>query len=437
MALSDGKIRLCAFPHGSPLAWRLPGSRAEGLLNLKVYMDLVQTLERGLFDAVFFADNLSLNPWGAGNEAAHLIGNAAVFEPLTLLSALSARTEHIGLMATASTTYNHPFHVARKFASLDHLSGGRAGWNVVTSMTLTEAANFGLTTQMSSEERYARANAFVDCVTGLWSGWDKDAIINDVNRGMFFDPGRIRALNRHDAHFSIAGPLNIPRPPQGKPVICQAGTSDAGLDLAARTADLVFVNGRTLDEGRGLYKSMKARAAGFGRAPGDLAVLPGLFFIIGDTEAEAQRMVRDARDAIDEPTAKRFLSVFLPGIDLEPLEYDAPLPDTPAIAAAAARAQLKLEEKGRRLTIRELGSSHGNHWHHLEVVGTAEQVADLIETWLRADAADGFNLFTMAGPEGYGSFVDGVVPELQRRGVFRTSYEGATLRENLGLPKVE
>ena len=436
MALADGKIRLCAFPHAPPLAWRRPGVRSEGQLDFQLYRDLAKTLERGLFDAVFFADNLSLNPWGAGNEAAHLIGNAAVFEPLTLLGALSAVTEHIGLMATASTTYNHPFHVARKFASLDHLSGGRAGWNVVTSMTLTEAANFGLSEQMSTAERYARANAFVDCVMGLWGSWEPTAIINDWERGHFYDPAKVHALNHRDTYFSIAGPLNLPRPPQGKPVICQAGTSDAGLDLAARTADLVFVNGRTLDEGQRLYAGMKARAAGFGRAPGDLAVLPGLFFVVGGTEAEAQRMVRNARDAIDEPTAKHFLSVFLPGIDLEPLGYDAPLPDTPAIAAAAARSQLKLHADGRRLTIRELCSSHGNHWRHLEVVGSAEQVADLIETWLRADAADGFNLFTLAGPDGYAAFVDGVVPELQSRGAFRAAYEGSTLRENLGLPHV-
>jgi len=435
MALADGKIRLCAFPHAPPLAWRVPGSRSEGQFDFKLYRDLVSTLERGFFDAVFFADNLSLNPWGAGNEAAHLIGNAAVFEPLTLLSALSALTEHIGLMATASTTYNHPFHVARKFASLDHLSGGRAGWNVVTSMTLTEAANFGLLEQMSSEARYARANSFVDCVTGLWNSWEPDAILNDHAGGVFFDPAKVHALNHADAHFSVAGPLNLARPPQGRPVICQAGTSDAGLDLAARTADLVFVNGRTLEEGQGLYAKMKARAARFGRAAGDLAVLPGLFFIVGGTEAEAQRMLRDARDAIDTPTAKRFLSIFLPGIDLEPLDYDSPLPETPAIVAAAARAQIRLSEGGRRLTIRELCSSHGNHWRHLEVVGSAEQVADLIETWLHADAADGFNLFTLAGPDGYGAFVDGVVPELQQRGLFRTAYEGKTLRENLGLPR--
>jgi alkanesulfonate monooxygenase len=435
MAARPKQIHLCAFPHTGPLSWRQPDARGEGEVDFSVYKHMTQTVERGKFDAIFLADNVALNLWHAPEAAAPKIGNAAVFEPFTLLAALSQVTEHIGLMATASTTYNHPFHVARKFASLDHLSGGRAGWNVVTSMTGPEAANFGLTDQISNAERYERANEFVDVVNALWDTWDDDAFIRDKASGQFYDPAKARALNHHGRHFDVAGPLNIPRPPQGRPVICQAGRSDTGLDLAARTADLIFVNHHTLEGGQAIYKAMKTRAAGFGRGPDELLIMSGLFVVVGGTEEEAHRKLKDARDAVDMPTAKAFLNLFFEDVDIVGMADDEPPPRTEAIVASAQHWGIKLEEDGRRLTIRELCTSYGNHWRQPQVIGAPEQIADKMQAWLTQDAADGFNLFPLSLPHGYDDFVDSVVPILQQRGLYRQDYEGATLRENLGLAR--
>ncbi len=435
MAQRPRQIHLCAFPHTGPLAWRHPDARGEGEIDFGVYKSMAQTAERGKFDAIFLADNVSLNHWHLGQDQAYAMGNAVAFEPFTLLAALSSVTEHIGLMATASTTYNHPYHVARKFASLDHLSGGRAGWNVVTSMTQSEAANFGLKQLIGNAERYQRANEFVDAVKALWDSWDDDAFIRDRASGLFHDPAKARTLDHHGRHFDIAGPLNIPRPPQGHPVLCQAGKSEEGLDLAARTSDLIFLNHHTMEGNQAIYAAMKARAAGFGRGPDELRVMAGLFVVVGGTEAEAQRMLRDARDAVDMPTAKRFLGVFFPGIDVESFADDEPPPLTPEFLAAAQAGRWKLEEDGRRLTVRELCTSHGNHHRQLQVVGTPEQIANMMDLWVANYAADGFNLFPLALPDGFNAFVDEVVPLLQKRGVYRTDYEGRTLRENLGLAR--
>ena len=435
MATSQKRLHLCAFPHTGPLAWRQPDAFTEGYMDFELYRKVAAAAERGLFDTMFIADNVAINHWLTGMDAADRIGNTVCFEPFTLLSALAVVTKHIGLMATASTTYNHPFHLARMLSSLDHLSGGRAGWNVVTSKSPSEAANFGLTDQIDSEARYVRANEFVDAVKGLWDSWEDDAFVRDRASGCFYDASKMRPLNHEGKEFRIAGPLNTPRPPQGHPVICQAGRSGTGMDLAARTADLIFNNKHSAEANRAFRNDVRSRAVRFGRNPDDIKFLPGLFVVLGGTEEEARRKLIAARDAVDMPTAKRFLQPFLPSIDVRAMEDDAPIPDTPEVRAAAAEAGIVLEQDGRRLSVREICTSYGNHWRQLEVIGTPEQVADLMGQWLKEDAADGFNVITLAMPGGYEDFADGVVPLLQKRGIYRTAYEGSTLRENLGLPR--
>jgi FMN-dependent oxidoreductase (nitrilotriacetate monooxygenase family) len=435
MSDPSSHLHLCAFPHSGPLAWRQPGASAESDMNLGLYCDLARTAERGLFDALFLADNVAINEWHAGIEASDRIGNGVVFEPFTLLSALAMVTDHIGLMATASTTYNEPYHVARKFASLDHISGGRAGWNVVTSRTESEAANFGLDSELDADGRYERAEEFVDVVNKLWDGWADDAFIRDRVSGAYYDKARMRVPNHVGRHFTVKGPLNIPRPPQGRPVLCQAGRSEAGMELAARTGDLIFNNQHSADASRRFRTDIRARAARHGRQPGDIRFMAGLFVVVGGTEEEAQRKMRDARDAVDMPTAKRFLAQFLPSIEVQGLEDDAPPPDIASVREDAARAGMQLVENGKRLSVRELCTSYGNHWRQIQKVGAVEQVADLMEDWLKQEAADGFNLMTLSLPGGYTDFVDGVVPELQQRGIYRTAYEGKTLRENLGIAR--
>jgi FMN-dependent oxidoreductase (nitrilotriacetate monooxygenase family) len=429
------RLHFCCFPHGGPLAWRQPGVTTEGYLDFEWQKRVAQTAERGLFDAIFIADNVAINHWLTGMDAADKIGNAVCFEPLTLLSALSTVTSHIGLMATMSTTYYHPFLVARMLASLDHLSGGRAGWNVVTSKSPSEAANFGLQGEIASSDRYVRANEFVDVVKGLWDSFTDDAFVRDKAGGAFYAADKMRALDHAGAEFRVAGPLNIPRPPQGHPVLCQAGQSEDGMDLAARTSDLIFNNKHTAQGNRAFREDVRRRAARVGRNPDDLLFMPGVFVVIGGTEEEAQAKIAAARDAVDETTAKRFLKPFLRSIDLDQIDYDAPPPHTDAVRADAAAAGMVLEGNGRALTIRELCSSHGNHWRQFQLVGTPEQVADGMTQWFELGVVDGFNLMTLQMPDGYADIADAVVPLLQRRGIYREGYEGKTLRENLGLSR--
>lgn len=435
MTATQRKLHFCAFPHGGPLAWRAAGATSEGYLDLEWQKSIATTAERGLFDAVFIADNVAMNHWHTGMEAADRIGNTVCFEPITLLSALSAVTKNIGLMATMSTTYYHPFLVARMLASLDHLSAGRAGWNVVTSRTPDEAANFGLRREVASSDRYVRANEFVDVVTALWDSFDDDAFVRDQASGEFYRKSRMRAIGHEGAEFRVAGPLNIPRPPQGHPVLCQAGQSDDGLNLAARTSDLIFNNRHTPEGNRAFREDVRARAAKFGRDPDELLFMPGVFVVIGGTEEEARRKLRDARDSVDETTAKRFLQPFIPGTELADLDFDAPPPDGESLRKEAAAAGMVLEKDGRHFTIRELCTSFGNHWRQFELIGTPEQVAGTMADWFGQGVVDGFNLMTLRMPDGYADIADTVVPILQRQGIYREGYEGATLRENLGLKR--
>ena len=433
--MSQRQLKLGAFMRPVSIhtgAWRYPGAFPDANFNFGHYKRFIQTLERGRFDAFFMADHLALlNMPVEALKRSHTVSS---FDPLTLLPALAAVTEHIGLIATASTTYNEPYHIARKFASLDHISGGRAGWNLVTTSNPDAALNFGQDEHMAHGERYQRAREFYDVVTGLWDGWADDALIRDVDSGIFFDPDRVRPLNHVGPEFKVRGPLNVARPVQGWPVIVQAGASEAGKQVAAETAEAVFAGVATLADGQRLYADIKGRMPALGRDPEHLKLLPGCFVVVGDTveEARARRAHLDSLVHYDSAIAS--LSIAL-GTDASSFDPDAPLPpipDTNASKSGRERTIALAEREG--LTVRQLAQRLGGYGG-LAMVGTPASIADEMEAWLEGRAADGFNIMFPWLPGGLDDFVDRVVPELQRRGLFRREYEGRTLRENLGLPR--
>ncbi len=357
------------------------------------------------------------------------------FDPMTLLPALAAVTEHIGLLATASTTYNDPYHVARKFASLDHLSGGRAGWNIVTSANPDEAKNFGQEAHLEHDERYRKGREFYEVVTALWDSWDDDAFLRDAESGLYFDPDRLYPVAHEGEYYTLHGALNVARPVQGWPVIVQAGASEVGRQFAAEVAELVFGASSDLESGRRYYAGLKGRMQRAGRNPDHLKVLPGCFVVVGDSEAEA-REKKERLDALVHPDSGiATLSVLL-GVDASGFELDAPLPKMPATnASQSSRAKLTQLSRDEGKTVRQLAQRVGGSFGVLEMVGTPGQVADQMEAWLHGGACDGFNIMSPYLPGGLDEFAERVVPELQRRGIFRTEYEGTTLRENLGLPR--
>jgi FMN-dependent oxidoreductase (nitrilotriacetate monooxygenase family) len=429
------QLRLGAFmrPVGIHTGWwRYPGAAADANFNLKHLVRFAQKLEQGRFDAWFMADHLAvLNmPMAALKRSATVTS----FDPLTLLSALAMVTDHLGLIATASTTFEPPYMIARRFASLDHISGGRAGWNLVTTSNPDAALNFGLTEHMDHGERYRRAREFFDVVTGLWDSWADDAFVRDVEQGLYFDPDRLHVLDYKGEFLSVRGPLNIARPVQGWPVIVQAGASDAGRQLAAETAEMVFASGSSLADAQRLYGDIKSRAKAAGRDPDHIKILPGCLVVVGGTVAEAQakRALLDGRVHPDSGIAS--LSIAL-GHDASKFELDAPLPEIPESNASKSGRQ-RIIDRARRdnLTVRQLAQIAGTYGG-LAMVGTPRTIADQMEEWLFGAACDGFNIMFPWVPGGLDEFVDGVVPELQRRGLFRREYEGKTLRENLGLPR--
>jgi FMN-dependent oxidoreductase (nitrilotriacetate monooxygenase family) len=356
------------------------------------------------------------------------------FDPLTLLPALAMATEHLGLIATASTTFEPPYLIARRFASLDHISGGRAGWNLVTTSNPDAALNFGLTEHMEHGERYRRAREFFDVVTGLWDSWAEDAFIRDVETGVYFDPERLHVLDHSGEFFAVRGPLNIARPIQGWPVIVQAGASDAGRQLAAETAEMVFAGGGRLADAQGYYADVKGRAEGLGRDPEHIKILPGCLVVVGDSEAEAKdkRALLDSLVHPDSGIAS--LSIAL-GHDAARFDLDGPLPDIPeSNASKSGRERIIARARRDNLTVRQLAQIAGSYGG-LAMVGTPRMIADQMEEWFSSKACDGFNIMFPWVPGGLDDFVDRVVPELQRRGLFRREYEGKTLRENLGLPR--
>ncbi|MES2713755.1 MAG: LLM class flavin-dependent oxidoreductase [Pseudomonadota bacterium] len=413
-------------------AWRYPDAWPDANFDFLKLKRLIQTLERGKFDAFFMADHLAfLNMPVDALKRSHTVTS---FDPLTLLPALAAVTERIGLIATASTTYNEPYHVARKFASLDHISGGRAGWNLVTTANPDAALNFGHDAHMAHGERYKRAREFFDVVTGLWDGWSDDALVRDVESGIFFNPDRVRALNHEGPELKVRGPLNIARPVQGWPVIVQAGSSDAGRQIAAETAEAVFSAPASLADGQRFYADVKARAAAAGRNPDHIKMLPACFVVLGETVAEARAKRAHLDSLVHWDNAIGSLSIAL-GVDARAFDPDAklpPIPETEHSKSGRERAIALAERDG--LTVRQLAQRLGG-FAGLAMVGTAKTVADEMEGWIDGQGSDGFNIMFPWLPGGLDDFVDQVVPELQRRGRFRRDYEGTTLREHLGLPR--
>jgi FMN-dependent oxidoreductase (nitrilotriacetate monooxygenase family) len=429
------KLRLGAFMRPVSIhtaAWRYPGAWPDANFNFQRLTRLAQTLERGRFDAFFMADHLAvLNMPVQGLKRSATVTS---FDPLTLLPALAVVTEHLGLIATASTTYNEPYHVARKFASLDHLSGGRAGWNVVTSGNPDEAMNFGLEEHVEHAQRYRRAREFFDVVTGLWDSWADDAFIRDVDHGVYFDPEKMHVLNHHGEHLRVRGPLNIARPIQGWPVIVQAGASEAGRQLAAETAEVIFGAGGSMAYAREFYADVKGRMEQIGRDRDHLKVLPGAFVVVGDTVAEAREKRARLDSLVHYDSAIASLSIAL-GTDVSKFDPDGPLPEIPETNASKSGRERVIDLAARdNLTVRQLAQRVGG-FSGLAFVGTPVTIADQMEEWFFSEACDGFNVMFPYLPAGLDDFVDRVVPELQRRGLFRREYEGQTLRENLGLPR--
>ena len=429
------QLHLGAFmrPVGIHTAWwRVPGAFADANFNLDHLVRFAQTLERGCFDAFFMADHLAV--LNMPMSALRRSGTATSFEPLTLLSALAMVTERIGLIATASTTFDEPYHIARRFASLDHISRGRAGWNVVTTSNPDAALNFGREDHMEHDERYRRAREFHQVVTGLWDSWADDAWLRDQDSGLFFDPDRLHTLDHKGEFLSVRGPLNIARPVQGWPVIVQAGASEAGKQLAAETAEVIFGSSRTIEDGRAFYADVKGRMQAVGRDPEGLKVLPGALVVVGGTEAEAKAKKAELDSLVHPESGIPNLSIRL-GVDASGFELDAPLPEIPVTnQSQSGQAALVALARREKLTVRQLAQLVGGYGG-LQMVGTPGQIADQMQAWLETEASDGFNVMFPTVPAGLDDFVDQVVPELQRRGVFRTSYEGSTLRDHLGLQR--
>ncbi|MBR7829627.1 LLM class flavin-dependent oxidoreductase [Actinospica sp. MGRD01-02] len=414
-------------------SWRLPESDPLAATDIEHFKALARTAERGTFDSLFLADGPVL--WGDVAQRP-----AGVIEPLTLLTVLAAATEHIGLIATASTTYNSPYNLARRFSSLDHVSAGRAGWNIVTTAGPAAARNFGLDDAPAHAQRYERAAEFTEVVKKLWDSWEDDVYVGDKKLGVWGDQRKIHPPRHQGTYFSVEGALNVPRSPQGYPLLVQAGSSEDGKDFAARYAEAVFTAQQTLAEARSFYADLKARTLAAGRDPEGVKILPGLVPVIGSTEAEARLRDAQLEELITYEHGRRTLSELLQ-IPLDQLDLDSRLPENlpppELINGAQSRYELVVELARRdKLTVRELIGRLGGGRGHRTFAGTPEQVADEIELWFTGGAADGFNIMPPVLPSGLEVFVDEVVPILRRRGLFRTAYvPGETLRARYGLPR--
>ncbi len=412
--------------------WRYPGARPDANFDIRQLVRFIQTLEQACFDAFFMADHLAVMNMPV--QALRRSATVTSFEPMTLLSALAMVTERIGLIATASTTFDAPYHVARRFASLDHISNGRAGWNVVTTANPDAALNFGLTEHVAHDERYRRAREFHAVVTGLWDSWADDAWLRDQESGVFFDPDRMHVLNHDGEHLSVRGPLNIARPVQGWPVIVQAGASEAGRQFAAETAEVIFGSSRTIEDARSFYRDVKARVTAAGRSADHCRIMPGAMVIVGRTRDEALEKKALLDTLVHPESGLPNLSIRL-GVDASGFDLDAPLPEIPASnQSQSQRDTLVALARRDNLTVRQLARMMGG-FGGLEIIGTAGEVADTMQAWLETGAADGFNIMFPTVPQGLDDFVTLVIPELRRRGLVRGAYQGTTLREHFGLPR--
>lgn len=431
------KLHLNLFIHTRghhEAAWRHKDASPLALSDIRYYADLAQRAEAGLFDSIFLADQLSLR-WDVKRAP------RVWLEPITALGALAMATKRIGLIATASTTYSEPFNLARQFASLDHISGGRVGWNIVTSWSADAARNFSGDSQVSHADRYAIAEEYLQAAKALWDSWADDAILDDRDSGLYADTDRIRPINHVSAHYRVEGPLNMPRGPQGRPVLVQAGSSDAGRGFAARHAEAVFTAHMELATAQEFYADLKSRAASEGRGADQTVVLPGLSPIIAGTEAEAQRLEQELNDLADPEVGRQRLSARFGGYDFTHLPMDTPLkpedfPDPATVEAARSRTELIVGLVRREgLTLRQLLSKLAGARGHFTFAGTPEQTADLIQDWFDNGAADGFNIMPPVLPAMLDTFIEQVVPILQQRELFRTAYEGETLRDHYGLAR--
>lgn len=416
-------------------AWRFPGSYPDANFNLKHITSFAQKLEAAKFDAFFMADHLAvLNMPVEALKRSHTVTS---FEPFTLLSALSSVTEKIGLAATASTTYDMPYHVARRFASLDHLSNGRAAWNIVTTGNPESSHNFGVDEHMAHGDRYKRAREFYDVVTGLWDSFADDAFTRNVETGQFFDPAKMHVLNHVGEELKVRGPLNIARPPQGWPVIVQAGQSEPGRQLAAETAEVVFCSPKDIEAAKALYADLKSRVERAGRSREHVKILPAAMIIVGASREDAQEKRLQLDSLVHYDSGIASLSIML-GVDAAGFDPDGPLPaDLPETnASKTGRESVERLAQQEGLTVRQLAQRLGGY-SGLAFLGSPGDIAEEMETWLREEASDGFTCTFPFLPQGLEGVTDRLVPELQRRGLFRKEYAGSTLREHFGLPRPE
>ncbi|MDB5370555.1 MAG: alkanesulfonate monooxygenase [Roseomonas sp.] len=434
-----GQMKLGAFFHPTGhhvAAWLHPDAQIDAGTNFRHYARMTQAAERAKFDLVFLADAAATR---AGNMKAlrRWPQYMAYFEPTTLLSGLAALTENIGLVATATTSFNEPYNIARRYASLDHISGGRAGWNVVTSSNQAEPFNFSQEKLPFHADRYGRAREFVEVVKGLWDSWDDDAFLRDRDEALYFDPDKLHRLDHKGEYFAVRGPLNVARPPQGHPVLVQAGASETGRDFAAQVAEIVFTAQTDLAGAQAFYADLKGRMAKFGRAPDQLKIMPGLNPIIGRTEEEAREKHAFLQSLIHPDVGRELLSPELGGIDLSGVAVDEPLPESliPASVDGSQSSFQRVADMARKekLTVRQMYERYGGARGQRTVIGTPAQIADQMEEWFLREGVDGFLIQPALLPTGLDEFAATVIPELQRRGLFRTEYEGRTLRENLGL----
>ncbi len=413
-------------------SWRYPNSYPDANFNFKYINKFAQYLEKAKFDAFFMADHLAL--LNMPIDALKRSATPTSFEPFTLLSALASVTSNIGLVATGSTTYDEPFHIARRFASLDHISEGRAGWNIVTTSNPDASLNFGLDEALEHSDRYARAKEFYSVVTGLWDSWAENAFLQDPKKGIYFDPQKLHVLDHKGKYFSVRGPLNLDRPVQGWPLIVQAGSSDAGRQLAAETAEAVFTSHSDINSARSFYSDVKNRAKRIGRNPENIKILPACFVVVADTMEEALKRRKELDGLVHLDSAIASLSIAL-GHDASLFDLDKPLPEVPeSNASKSGRDRAIAMARKDNLSVRELAQRLGGY-SGAAMVGTPKSIANEMELWLGSAASDGFTIMFSHLPGGLIDFCDQVIPELQRRELFRKDYEGKTLRDNLGLPR--
>ena len=434
-------MHLGAFVHETGqhvAAWRHPDAHYHAGTSFADMVETAQLAEKGKFDFLFLADTAAVNLEGSADVRGRM-GKVVKFEPMTVLSALAPITKHLGFVATSTTTFNEPYTLARQFASLDQISGGRAAWNLVTSNNEQDALNYSRTEHLSHSDRYERAIEFAEVVLGLWDSWDEDAFIRDKESGVFYDTEKMHVLNHKGKHFQVRGPLNVACSPQGRPVLVQAGASGTGRDVAARLAEIVFTAATTFEQAKEFYTDVMARVPRFGRTQAEVKVMPGFYPVVAATQSEAQEKYDYLQSLIQKPVGISILEHTIGVHHLDKLPLDGPVPEMPDTNGPLSRQRLLLEQAKRdKLTFWELCclcANAGPRGRMSLSVGTPTQVADEMEHWFKDGACDGFNVMPAYQPGSLKDFVDMVIPELQRRGLFRTEYEGTTLRENLGLPK--